>query len=204
MSWLDFLNRPKIENVTPILGSELADSSERVPPRDLFYTDSIPLGSQLLGKHQYENYQKVSQKPNRNSQNSARKMNQIDQRILDFEEFQKRDFFSEGYEHGGRSMSFEPLNNGLQALYGRAKQLLELIISQCEANAAQFKYVMEFDKENHLTQLLLLDSEKTKRENEELLKGLNSKTSGLHHQILQYEDGFKQGFSNKLTQQVNS
>jgi hypothetical protein len=139
-----------------------------------------------------------------NNQTEGKKMNQIEIRIREFEDFQNRKFFDEGYDHGGRSISFTPLDNGLEALFGKARQLLSLIISISESSIRQFQMVIEMDKENHVAKMQILEVERVKKENQEILDGLNAKKSGLYHQILQYEDGFKQGFSNRLNNQINS
>jgi hypothetical protein len=202
-------NRPDSSDFQkPILeyGFEIpAPFNNKIPPKDLFYSEDEPTVELLLPKREYENYSVVT--PNQqiqNNQTEGKKMTQIEIRIREFEDFQNRKFFDEGYDHGGRSISFTPLDNGLEALFGKARQLLSLIISISESSIRQFQMVIEMDKENHVAKMQILEVERVKKENQEILDGLNAKKSGLYHQILQYEDGFKQGFSNRLNNQINS
>ena len=137
----------------PILesGFEIpAPFNNKIPPKDLFYSEDEPTVELLLPKREYENYSVVT--PNQqiqNNQTEGKKMNQIEIRIREFEDFQNRKFFDEGYDHGGRSISFTPLDNGLEALFGKARQLLSLIISISESSIRQFQMVIEMDKENY-------------------------------------------------------
>jgi hypothetical protein len=188
-----------IDEIPPIF-------QNRVPPKELFYSDEEPGIDQLLPRRDYENYSAVNptNQVNHSNQNQGKKMTQIEVRINEFDEFQNRKFFDEGYDHGGRSISFNPLENGLEALFGRARQLLSMIISISDSSIRQFQMVIEMDKENHVAKMQILEIERIKKENQEILDGLNAKKSGLYHQILQYEDGFKQGFSNRLNNQINS